>query len=72
MDGKGNSVPGKMKLPRALELLNALIGHMIEIEGGHPRRVIETLLTLGFTSGELVEDFCFSAADVETAESEDA
>jgi hypothetical protein len=54
-----NRTPGKMKLPRALELLNAIIDHMIELEGGHANRVIPALLEVGFTAEELVEDFCF-------------
>lgn len=60
-----NDTAGKMKLPRALELLNALIDHMINDEGGHSRRVIETLLNVGFTAEELTESFCFPAGDVE-------
>lgn len=62
---KPNNPPGKMGLPRALELLNALIDHMINDEGGHARRVIETLLNVGFTAEELADDFCFSAGDIE-------
>jgi len=53
-----NKTPGKMKLPRALELINALIDHMINDEGGHSRRVIGTLLDVGFTAEELTESFC--------------
>lgn len=60
-----NKAPGKMKLPRALELINALIDHMINAEGGHSRRVIGPLLDIGFTAEELTEDFCFPAGDVE-------
>ena len=39
-----NNTPDKMKLSRALELLNAIIDHMIELEGGHANRVVPTLL----------------------------
>lgn len=60
-----NKAPGKMKLPRALELINALIDHMINAEGGHSRRVIGPLLDIGFTAEELTEDFCFPAGNVE-------
>lgn len=60
-----NKTPGKMGLHRALELINALIDHMINDEGGHSRRVIETLLNVGFTAEELTESFCFPAGDVE-------
>ena len=54
-----NTTPDKMKLSRALELLNAIIDHMIELEGGHANRVVPTLLNVGFTAEELVESFCF-------------
>jgi len=64
---KPNDTTGKMKPFRALELLNALIDHMIKLEGGHANRVIPTLLNVGFTTEELVEDFCFPAGDVENA-----
>lgn len=60
-----NNTAGKMELPRTLELLNALIDHMINDEGGHSRQVIATLLSVGFTAEELTEDFCFPAGDVE-------
>lgn len=65
--------PGKMQLPRALELLNAMIDHMIEMEGGHANRVIPALLDVGFTAEELTTDFCFPQENVEaeTAEQED-
>ena len=45
-----NDTAGKMNLPRALELLNALI---------------ELLLDVGFTAEELVEDFCFPQESVD-------
>lgn len=64
MKSKSNAVTGKMQLPRALELINAIIDHMINDEGGHSRRVIETLLNIGFTAEELIEDFCFPSSDV--------
>ena len=54
-----NNTPDKMKLSRALELLNAIIDHMIELEGGHANRVVPTLLNVGFTAEELVKSFCF-------------
>ena len=56
---------GKMNLPRALELLNALIENMINDEGGHANRVIPLLLDVGFTAEELVEDFCFPQESVD-------
>ncbi len=67
MKSKSNADPGKMQLPRALELLNAVIDQMIEREGGHANRVVPTLLDVGFTAEELVEDFCFpqEAVDAE-------
>lgn len=61
---KPNNNPGKMTLPRALELLNALIDHMISDEGGHPTRAIPTLLEVGFTAAELTEAFCFPEESV--------
>lgn len=69
MKNNTGTTPGEMQLPRALELLNALIDHMIELEGGHANRVIPTLLDMGFTSEELTTDFCFpqEGVDVETA-----
>ena len=60
-----------MELPRALELLNALIDHMINDEGGQSKQVIDSLLSVGFTAEELTEDFCFSAGDVESVMEED-
>ena len=60
-----NNTAGKMKLPRALELLNALIENMINDEGGHANRAIPLLLNGGFTAEELVEDFCFPQASVD-------
>lgn len=60
-----NKTPGNMKLSRALELLNALIDHMINDEGSHSRRVFGTLLDVGFTAEELTEDFCFPAGNVD-------
>lgn len=60
-----NDTAGKMNLPRALELLNALIENMINDEGGHANRVIPLLLDVGFTAEELVEDFCFHQASVD-------
>ena len=68
---KTNHTAGKMELPRALELLNALIDHMINNEGGQSRQVIASLLSVGFTAEELTEDFCFSAGDVESVMEED-
>ena len=68
---KTNHTAGKMELPRALELLNALIDHMINDEGGQSRQVIDSLLSVGFTAEELTEDFCFSAGDVESVMEED-
>lgn len=68
---KTNHTAGKMELPRALELLNALIDHMINNEGGQSRQVIDSLLSVGFTAEELTEDFCFSAGDVESVMEED-
>lgn len=66
---KSKSSSGEMKLPRALELLNALIDRMIDDEGGHANRVIPLLLDAGFTAEELVEDFCFpqESVDAETS-----
>lgn len=61
-----NNTPGKMGLPRALELINALIDRMINDEGGHSRQVIGPLLDVGFTAEELTESFCFPTGDVET------
>lgn len=61
---KPNNISGKMTLPRALELLNALIDHMISDTGGHPTRTIPTLLEVGFTPAELTEDFCFPEESV--------
>lgn len=60
-----NDTAGKMNLPRALELLNALIENMINDEGGHANRVILPLLDVGFTAEELVEDFCFPQESVD-------
>ena len=60
-----NDTAGKMNLPRALELLNALIENMINDEGGHANRVIPLLLNVGFTAEELVEDFCFPQESVD-------
>ena len=60
-----NDTAGKMKLPRALELLNALIENMINDEGGHANRVVPLLLDVGFTVEELVEDFCFPQESVD-------
>ena len=68
---KANHTEGKMELPRALELFNALIDHMINDEGGQSRQVIDSLLSVGFTAEELTEDFCFSAGDVESVMEED-
>lgn len=68
---KTNHTAGKMELPRALELLNALIDHMINNEGGQSRQVIDSLLSVGFTAEELTEDFCFPAGDVESVMVED-
>ena len=70
---ESNDRPGKMKLPRALELLNALIDRMINDEGGHVNRVIPLLLDAGFTAEELVEDFCFpqESVDAENSAQED-
>ena len=65
MKDNTGTTPGKMQLPRALELLNALIDHMIEIEGGHANRVIPILLDVGFTAEELTENFCFPQEGVE-------
>ena len=72
MKNNKGSTPGQMQLPRALELLNALIDHMIELEGGHANRVIPTLLDIGFTSEELTTDFCFpqEGVNAETATQE--
>lgn len=68
MKNNTDSTPGKMQLPRALELLNALI----DLEGGHANRVIPTLLDMGLTSEELTTDFCFpqEGVDAETATQE--
>lgn len=60
-----NDTAGKMNLPRALELLNALIENMINDEGGHANRVSPLLLDVGFTAEELVEDFCFPQESVD-------
>lgn len=70
MKNNTGTTPGKMQLPRALELLNALIDHMIELEGGHANRVIPTLLDVGFTAEELTTGFCFpqESVDAETAD----
>ena len=43
------------KHARTLESLNGLIDHLIDLEGGNPRRVVGTLLELGFTADELIE-----------------
>lgn len=69
MKNNTGTTPGEMQLPRALELLNALINHMIEMEGGHANRVIPALLDVGFTAEELATDFRFpqEGVDVETA-----
>ena len=42
---KTNHTAGKMELPRALELLNALIDHMINNEGGQSRQVIASTVS---------------------------
>lgn len=68
---KTNNAAGKMELPRAVELLNALIDHMINSVGKQSRQVIASLLSVGFTAEELTEDFCFSAGDVESVMEED-
>ena len=68
---KTNHTAGKMELPRALELLNALIDHMINNEGGQSRQVIASLLSVGFNDKELTEDFCFPTGDVESVMEED-
>lgn len=52
---------------RAVTLINALINHMINDEGGHARRVIDTLLNVGFTAEELTEVFQFPKSDVDDA-----
>lgn len=52
---------------RAVTLINALIDHMINDEGGHARRVIDTLLDVGFTAEELTEVFQFPKSDVDDA-----
>lgn len=52
---------------RAVTLINALINHMINDEGGHARRVIDTLLDVGFTAEELTEVFQFPKSDVDDA-----
>lgn len=72
MKNNTGTTPGEMQLPRALEMLNALIDHMIELEGGHANRVIPTLLDMGFTSEELTTDLCFpqKSVDAETATQE--
>lgn len=62
--GDADEPAEEMSLPRAMELLNAMIDNMIELEGGHPTRVIEPLLNLGFTATELVETFSFPGEDV--------
>ena len=73
MKDNTGTIPGKMQLPRALELLNTLIDHMIEQEGGHANRVIPTLLDVGFTAEELIEDFSFphESVDAETEAQEE-
>lgn len=53
---------------RAVTLINAMINHMIDDEGGHARRVIDTLLDLGFYAEELTGIFQFPKGDVEQAE----
>ena len=68
---KTNHTAGKMELPRALELLNALIDHMINNEGGQYRQVIASLLCVGFNAKELTVDFCFPTGDVESVMEED-
>lgn len=52
---------------RAVTLINALINHMINDEGGHARRVIDTLLDVGFTAEELTEVFHFPKSDEDDA-----
>lgn len=52
---------------RAVTLINALIDHMINDEGGHARWVIDTLLDVGFTAEELTEVFQFPKSDVDDA-----
>lgn len=56
---------------RAIDLINALIEHMINEAGGHAREVIEVLLDVGFTSDELVDEFLFTRSDVEDCLEED-
>lgn len=68
MDDKRENSGSTMDGTRAVTLINALINHMINDEGGHARRVIDTLLDLGFTAEELTEIFQFPKGDVDRAE----
>lgn len=56
---------------RAIDLINALIDHMVNEAGGHAREVIGVLLDVGFTSDELVNEFLFTRSDVEDCLEED-
>jgi len=53
---------------RAVELINGLINHMINDAGGHSREVLDTLLCIGFTKEELVNEFYFTQDDVDDVE----
>ncbi len=59
---------GTMDGARSVTLINAMINRMIDDDGGHARRVIDTLLDLGFTAEELTGIFLFPKGDVEQAE----
>ncbi len=68
MNDKKPDSNGTMDGSRAVTLINAMIDRMIDDEGGHARRVIDTLLDLGFTAAKLTGIFLFSKGDVEQAE----
>lgn len=55
----------QMAPERAVFLLNTVIDHMVDDDGGHVRETIQTLLDLGFTPEELTGIFSFQASDVE-------
>ena len=56
---------GSISGSRAVLLINRLINRMLNDEGGHVKPVIEALLDMEFTSDELIEEFKFSASDVD-------
>ena len=57
--------PQTISEKRAIELINAMIDHMINDACGHSKEVIARLLDLGFTKEEMVDGFQFPESDVD-------